>query len=204
MSSKEDKSNQILETATIVFAEFGYAGARMDMIAERAGVNKATIYYNIGNKEQLYEKVLHSIFGNELLNTEEKIKNAGSPKEKIKLYILGIANAIDKYPAIPNIVMWEHASGGSSLPQIIADEIARLIKNLAQSLAEGEDLGLFKKVNPMLIQFMIVPALMFYKTSSPIRDRYESFPELAKNLPKNVSETFADELVEFILAGLKV
>ncbi|MBU0995242.1 MAG: TetR/AcrR family transcriptional regulator [Proteobacteria bacterium] len=203
MDQKQDKLNQILEAATIVFAESGYAGARMDMIAERAGVNKATIYYNIGNKEKLYEKVLQSIFGNELSNTEEKMRSISSPVEKLELYITSIAEAIDRNPAIPNIVMWEHASGGMSLPEIIAQEIAGMIENLALILDAGEKQGLFKKINPMLVQFMIIPALMFYKTSSPIRDKHHAFPEIARNLPLAVSGKFANEMVRFILEGLK-
>ncbi|HSN67988.1 MAG TPA: helix-turn-helix domain-containing protein, partial [Thermoanaerobaculia bacterium] len=40
--------DQILTAAAAVFAEVGYAGARVDEIAERAGVNKAMLYYHVG------------------------------------------------------------------------------------------------------------------------------------------------------------
>jgi AcrR family transcriptional regulator len=204
MDQKQEKVNQIIEAATSVFSESGYAGARMDLIAERAGVNKATIYYNIGNKEQLYEAVLRAIFNNELSVTGEKIRNAASPQEKLTFYIMGIAEAIDRNPAIPNIIMWEHASGGVTLPEIIVTEIAKLIEGLSVILAEGEKQGDFIKMNPMLVQFMIVPGLMFYKTSTPIRNRNNAFPELARNLPHAVSEKFAHEMSAFILNGLSV
>ena len=62
MGKKTDSINKIISIATKVFAEVGFAGARVDEIAKRAGVNKATIYYNIGNKEVLYSNVLKSIF----------------------------------------------------------------------------------------------------------------------------------------------
>lgn len=203
MDAKEDKMNQILEAATSVFAEFGYAGARMDMIADRAGVNKATIYYNIGNKEKLYETVIQASFGRELSQTGERIRQAETPEEKITLYIQGIADALERNPAIPNILMWEHASGGKSLTDVIAAEIATLIRNLKAILDEGSAKGMFKAVNPMLIQFMIVPGLMFYKTSSPIRNNHAAFPDVARKLPKSVSETFAKEMAAFVLDGLK-
>ena len=44
------------------FAALGYAGARMDRIAELAEVNKATIYYHIGGKRKLFNAVLHDVF----------------------------------------------------------------------------------------------------------------------------------------------
>ncbi|TQL75236.1 TetR family transcriptional regulator [Stackebrandtia endophytica] len=39
------------------FAEFGYAGARVGRIAERAGVNKQLISYYFGGKEGLYQQM---------------------------------------------------------------------------------------------------------------------------------------------------
>ncbi|MER6847641.1 TetR/AcrR family transcriptional regulator [Streptomyces flaveolus] len=48
----------LLDAATAEFAEHGIGGARIDRIAERAGSNKAQIYAYLGNKEQLFARVL--------------------------------------------------------------------------------------------------------------------------------------------------
>ena len=48
----------ILDAASAEFAERGFAGARVDEIAARAGVNKAMLYYRIGDKQTLYNAVL--------------------------------------------------------------------------------------------------------------------------------------------------
>ena len=50
----------LLQSATEIFAEHGFAGARVDEIAERAGVNKSLIYAYYGDKEGLYRAVLSS------------------------------------------------------------------------------------------------------------------------------------------------
>ena len=50
--------NTILAAARDEFAEFGMGGARMDRIAERAGLNKRLIYYYFEDKEKLFEAVL--------------------------------------------------------------------------------------------------------------------------------------------------
>ena len=49
---------KLLLAATAEFAAHGAAGARIDRIAERAGVNKRMIYAYFGNKEQLFDTVL--------------------------------------------------------------------------------------------------------------------------------------------------
>ena len=53
---------KLLLAATAEFAAHGAAGARIDRIAERAGVNKRMIYAYFGNKERLFDTVLeHSL-----------------------------------------------------------------------------------------------------------------------------------------------
>jgi AcrR family transcriptional regulator len=49
---------RLLLAATTEFATHGEAGARIDRIAERAGVNKRMIYAYFGNKERLFDTVL--------------------------------------------------------------------------------------------------------------------------------------------------
>ena len=56
---KSDITRQkILTAAEAEFSEIGLYGARVDSIAQRAGVNKRMIYAHFGSKEQLY---MHSV-----------------------------------------------------------------------------------------------------------------------------------------------
>ena len=48
---KGETVTRILAAAKEVFAEVGFAGARVDEIARRADVNKASLYYHIGDKK---------------------------------------------------------------------------------------------------------------------------------------------------------
>lgn len=52
----------ILAAARDEFAEYGLGGARMDRIAERAGLNKRLIYYYFEDKEKLFEAVLEQAY----------------------------------------------------------------------------------------------------------------------------------------------
>jgi AcrR family transcriptional regulator len=48
----------ILQAAIDEFSEYGLGGARMDRMAERAGLNKRLIYYYFGDKDSLFQAVL--------------------------------------------------------------------------------------------------------------------------------------------------
>lgn len=50
----EEKRLNVLEAATELFIDFGYAGVSMDQIAERAGVSKQTLYSHFGAKADLF------------------------------------------------------------------------------------------------------------------------------------------------------
>ena len=52
----------ILAAARDEFAEFGLGGARVDRIAERAGLNKRLIYYYFQDKERLFQAVLEQAY----------------------------------------------------------------------------------------------------------------------------------------------
>ncbi len=58
----EASRNAILQAALAEFAQEGLAGARVDAIAEAAGVNKALLYYYFHDKETLYGAMLDRFF----------------------------------------------------------------------------------------------------------------------------------------------
>lgn len=59
----------ILAAARDEFAEYGLGGARVDRIAERAGLNKRLIYYYFEDKEKLFQAVLEQTYRD--IRTEE-------------------------------------------------------------------------------------------------------------------------------------
>lgn len=61
--SKRDTMNRLLESARREFAEKGLPGARVDVIAQAAGVTKQLVYHYFGSKEHLFACVLDESAG---------------------------------------------------------------------------------------------------------------------------------------------
>ncbi|MGD8749028.1 MAG: TetR/AcrR family transcriptional regulator [Balneolaceae bacterium] len=58
MSEEEIKTEeQILEAAKKVFQQQGFSGARMQEIADQAGINKSMLHYYFRSKDKLFQKV---------------------------------------------------------------------------------------------------------------------------------------------------
>jgi AcrR family transcriptional regulator len=205
-SSAEKKSGtvmRILKAAADVFSEAGFSGARVDEIADRAGVNKATIYYHIGDKEKLYAEVINNVIGNTAETVARKIKDVQDPEEKLRIYIHTVARNIDKNPQVAPIMMREVASGGKHLPEVVARDIFRIVNMLGGIIKEGVAKGLFIETIPFLIHTMVVGALITYKTSTPIRTRYEWLPKNIKKLDNKISGNIDEEIVRLVLKAVK-
>jgi AcrR family transcriptional regulator len=54
----EVRRSQILDTAAQVFLENGYGGATIDLVIERAGASKATVYSFFGGKDGLFAAIV--------------------------------------------------------------------------------------------------------------------------------------------------
>ena len=107
---KEQTVASILDAAAREFAETGFEGARVDRIADRAGSNKAMIYYHIGDKQALYSRVLHEVLGHTAARMEKNIQAAAGPREKLKAYIRSVGRTVIEHPYMPRIMMREMAS----------------------------------------------------------------------------------------------
>ena len=145
LNKKRDESVQkIMNAAMGVFSEMGYSGARIDEIAKRAGVNKAMIYYRIGDKNTLYTEVIRSLFGEIASAVQNNISENADSEEKLKLYIRGITRTIAKHPYLPGIMMRELASGGRNIHEIVAEDFARILAIPGGILSDGIKKGIFR------------------------------------------------------------
>jgi AcrR family transcriptional regulator len=199
----DETTRRILDTAAKIFSEVGFDGARMDEIAKRAEVNKATIYYHIGGKEMLYARVLHEHFDHAADRIEGSLKGIHYPEDKLKLYIRHIARTLDENPHRAAIMMREVASGGQSFPEAVAQDIANILKMLTDILEEGHKKGVFIKANPFNIHMMVIGALLFYRAAKPIRLKLARYYEPIKKIEHPVSGLFVDEIEKLIVKALK-
>lgn len=75
----ERSRERILDAALSEFSEHGFAGARVDVIARRAGLNKQLISHHFGGKAGLYRSVMaerRMRGGGELVGAAEEVPEA--------------------------------------------------------------------------------------------------------------------------------
>ena len=84
--ARRETEETILTAAETVFAEAGFGGATMQLIADLAGLPKANLHYYFDTKEALYRRVVERIF-NIWLEAADVFDGAAGPTEGIGAYI---------------------------------------------------------------------------------------------------------------------
>ena len=91
---------RLMSAAHDEFAAYGIAGARVDRIAQVAGVNKQRIYGLFGSKEALFEAVMNEAM-------EEHTKALGVPADDAVDYLARIYDFHRDHPELLRLLMWE-------------------------------------------------------------------------------------------------
>jgi AcrR family transcriptional regulator len=204
--NKTDRAGQpaprerILDAASAVFAEHGFAGARVDEIAARAGVNKAMLYYHIGDKTALYTAVLMRNFDriDEILSTA--LATSQDPRQRLELFISAITEMTTRYPDHPRIILREIASGAANLPPVALARMLEVITVVRGVLSEGTANGQFRALEPVLTHLTIIGSVLFLNTTAPLRERAAALGTGFK-LPEPTTD-IATFLIDLLLEGI--
>lgn len=122
MEGDSHTKEKIFMAASEIFEEKGYSGARMQEIADRAGINKALLHYYFTTKEQLFRAVFQVL----LKKMFEKIFSIFSEeisfKEKIRRFLDEHIEFMIKNPKLP-IFLLNELSQNPALAQGIREMV---------------------------------------------------------------------------------
>ena len=174
----------------------------MDDIAEKAGVNKATIYYHIGDKQALYDEIIHATFSSVADSLEQSIDKSHSPARQLGTYIKTITSAFKNNPHMAPIMMRELASGGTHLPDLAVGDLARIADTISAIIQKGVETGDFIHTNPIVIHMMIVGTLAFYSTADAVRTEVAAVTNVIKIPDQDTRDEAGKEIEKLLLRAL--
>ena len=103
----ENTEDQILEAAKNVFQSKGMDGARMQEIADKAGINKAMLHYYYRSKQLLFEAVFKNAFSLLAPQLNAVLNDDSSIEDKIRNFTSNYISFIVKHPYLPNFIIQE-------------------------------------------------------------------------------------------------
>jgi TetR/AcrR family transcriptional regulator len=192
----------ILQAALVEFAQEGLAGARVDAIAEAAGVNKALLYYYFHDKESLYGAVLDAFFERLLDRVMKVCDRPGTAGERFLSYAKAHFDSIAESPYYAHIFMSELMSASRGRPTHLDRVFAKYIQpvgaRIVGLLQEGIHSGEFRAVEAAQFAPSAVGSIVHYFLTAPLRRKFmNENPSSAR-----VIEERRAAVLDFIAAAL--
>jgi AcrR family transcriptional regulator len=169
-SRDADRSQQaILASARDEFAQHGLTGARMDSIAERAGLNKRLIYYYFGSKDDLFLAVLEGTYA-DIRQAEQRLHlDEIEPVEAIRRLISFTWHYYLEHPEFITLLNSENLHRAEHLKRSdrIQEMNSPLVQLLDNVLERGKRDNLFRAgVDPVQLYISIASLCYFYLSNN--------------------------------------
>ena len=152
---------KIFEAAFKVFQLKGFKGARMQEIADEAGINKAMLHYCFKNKELLFEAVFMNAFGKLAPQINEIFKSQDSIFEKIKKFTDSYISFVIDYPFLPQFIIQEMNNNPEFVTKFLKKENRPDPTKLIHQIENEIKLGILKPINPKQLLIDIFSMTVF-------------------------------------------
>lgn len=202
MSAEKGKATEdkIFEAARDVFHEQGYGGARMQEIADRAGINKALLHYYYRSKDKLFEAVFH-VSAMRVVPQIVGVLTAEMPlREKIERFVHTYIDQIRANPHVPGFIIQELRRNPNRLRQFVGalarDKFAGLAQDIEEAVARGE----IRPIEPPHLLANMLGLCVFPFIAQPMLQTVVGFDDAAYDA---FLEARKQEVTAFILNALE-
>lgn len=155
---------RILAAAEEVFMRDGFDGARMQVIAEAAGINKAMLHYYFRSKEKLFEQVLQKRIGSFLPQVTAAFTSKQTLEERIEAFVDAYLKLLTANPQLPMFILFSIYRN----PKFV-ELLPRTMFEVVTAYFSGEILaGRLKKVDPGHFLLSLLSMCIFPYIARPV------------------------------------
>src|SRR5690606_39191821 len=175
----ENTEAAILEAAKKVFIKRGFAGARMQEIADEAQINKAMLHYYFKSKEKLFAVIIQQTMAMVIEKFGQVLESEGAVIEKFERIIEVYITNIRENPHIPIFILHELSQNHLQFLETIKSKIHRMPDFLKffQQIQEEQEAGLIKPVPPVHLLLNVISMCVFPFVVKPVFCNIIEFPE---------------------------
>ena len=174
VKAKKDTGTEarLLEAAKKVFTTKGLAGARMQDIADEAGVNKAMLHYYFRDKDKLFEVIFLQEAEHFFPRINSIFESDAPLFEKIEQFVNEYIDEMVKNPYLPWFILNElNRDADQFFSKIWSVKHRPNPAKLLQQIEKEAKKGLIKKVNPMHLLMNLLSVTIFPFVARPMITR---------------------------------
>lgn len=172
--SLSQTEQHIIDVATEIFLRRGKDGARMQEIADRAGINKALLHYYFRSKERLYQQVFAIQVRSFLEEFLGAISDEGDFHLLINRFVESYLDALSHRPEIIRFILWEISRGGdlfSSVAREVLGEHGHDSLPLLDQVSAAIQSGQIRPADPVQVVISMISLCVYPYIARPIIEK---------------------------------
>ena len=172
MGTEGDTERKIIDAAKTEFVKRGRGGARMQSIANEAGVNKALLHYYFRSKDQLFVRVVEEVFAEVVAMVAEKNDDTSTFESFLRDFVARYSTFLRTNREITLFLLWE-------LPRDV--ELFRLLAHqtraqagttpfhiVARRLSDAAERGEIRKADPFHFFMNFIGMMALFNLLTPL------------------------------------
>ena len=200
MSKKDNNTEEkIIQAAEVVFIEKGMAGARMQQIADVAGINKALLHYYYRSKEKLFNVIFKIAFKAFIPNLLEVFKGDKDFFTKLRYFVSEYIDVLERNPHLPGFVLHEISHRPDNLMKMVKEmnfDVDFIQDQIAEEIAQGK----IKAIDPAQLLINVISLCIFPIVAKPMISGviYKGDEKAYKKMLKDRKTHVADFIINSI------
>jgi AcrR family transcriptional regulator len=147
----EERKNQILEAAMVVFSRNGFLGARMDDIVAESGLSKGTLYWYFDSKEEIIISLLKHLFDQEMTGLVTIQDKPGTTSDRLLQFTKDSMNSLEQIIGDLPIAFEFYAMSfrHEGVREKLKTYFRQYLEKIPPLVQQGIERGEFREVNPV-------------------------------------------------------
>ena len=191
----------ILNAAREVFIRKGYSGARMQEIADEAGINKALLFYYFRSKENLF----HAIFTGVLEQIQKEILSILNSEmelfDKLRFFFNFYIGILQKNSFVPGFLIHEVNQNAQMLVDTFKKAGFSLPVHFINQINDEIKRGRIKAIDPMQLLLNMLSLAIFPIIAAPL---FQGIMNINDDSYNEIIEKRKTELADWVINSIKI
>ncbi len=165
---QQSRRAAILEAAELEFADAGYDRARLEDVASRVGIRRASLLYHFKDKPSLYAAVTDSMASDIASRFDRSLAVDGSPGARLERSIDAWLDFVASRPTFVRILLRELADGATEHARPFGTHALRVLGSLLAVIREGQATGALLSTDGLQVLSAILGSSAFLTLHGPV------------------------------------
>jgi TetR/AcrR family transcriptional regulator len=200
LKKEQNTEEKILAAAKKVFLKEGMAGARMQDIADEAGINKAMLHYYFRSKEKLFERIFTELSQHFFPRLIGIFESDASLFRKIELFVGEYIDQMQRTPYLPIFVLNEVNRQPETFIKKMMGNRKPPVKKFVDDVQDEIKKGIIKPINPLQLLLNIISLCVFPFVAKPM---FQLVTNIDRTMFDKILEQRKGEVSKFIIDAIK-